>query len=112
MGPAAGDAYAANYVPLNRIFHISNSLSSRFSMSRLTTWSRVERVHRFRAISNPTRLRGQSRSEGRRIMSLDLDTHEAHRPQRTPKLPPLLRDDLEYVRGNPEISRQAPVAYT
>ncbi len=44
-------------------------------------------------------------------MSLDLDTHKAHRPQRTPKLPPLLRDYLEYVRGNPEISRQAPVDY-
>ena len=46
-------------------------------------------------------------------MPLDLETHKAPRPQPTskPELPPLLRDYLEYVRGNPELSGQAPIDY-
>ena len=46
-------------------------------------------------------------------MPLSLDTREAVRPRRNakPELPPLLRDYLEYVRGNPEICGQAPIEY-
>ncbi len=45
-------------------------------------------------------------------MPLGLDTRKAL-PQRNskPKLPPLLRDYLEYVRGDPEVSGQAPIDY-
>jgi pyruvate, water dikinase len=46
-------------------------------------------------------------------MSLNLDTRKAPRPRRIskPELPPLLRDYFEYVRGNPEVSGQAPIEY-
>lgn len=38
-------------------------------------------------------------------MSIDLDTHKAPRPQPRPRLelPPIVRDYLEHVRGNPEM---------
>ncbi len=46
-------------------------------------------------------------------MPLDPEACRAPRSQRTSKreLPPLLRDYLEYVRGNPEVSGQVPIDY-
>jgi hypothetical protein len=46
-------------------------------------------------------------------MSISLDTHKAPRPQRKPRpeLPPFVRNYLEHVRGNPEISGRLPIDY-
>lgn len=46
-------------------------------------------------------------------MSLDLEAPRAPLSRKDPRaqLPPLLRDYLEYVRGNPEVSGQAPIDY-
>lgn len=46
-------------------------------------------------------------------MPLDLELSRTPRSQfdRKPEVPPLVRDYLEYVRGNPEVSGQAPIDY-
>jgi hypothetical protein len=51
--------------------------------------------------------------QGDQVMPLDLEASRAPRSQQNSKseLPPLLRDYLEYVRGNPEVSGQAPIDY-
>jgi hypothetical protein len=43
-------------------------------------------------------------------MPLDLEAPRSQRNSK-PELPPLLREYLEYVRGNPEVSGQAPIDY-
>ncbi len=46
-------------------------------------------------------------------MSVNLETHKAPRPQLKPRpeLPPSIRNYLENVRGNPEISCRVPLDY-
>ena len=46
-------------------------------------------------------------------MSMNLETHKAPRPQLKPRpeLPPFVRNYLEHVRGNPEISSRVPIDY-
>ncbi|ARN81447.1 hypothetical protein [Methylocystis bryophila] len=46
-------------------------------------------------------------------MSINFDTHRAPRPQLKPRpeLPPFVRNYIDCVRGNPQISGRVPIDY-